>query len=185
MSAETEKSESNFNRRQVAECYINDPLNLKSSDHPSLQIVNLKLTGLNFQKWSRSVKIALRTKVKLSFIDGSCPKPNQNSLGFDQWIKCDSIVVSWLLNLMMPKLSEAFLYVYSAQELWNDLTERFGESNEPLLYQLEKEITDLYQGSDSVAMYYTKLNKLWDEISDMSDIPICTCPETCPSIKKL
>jgi len=35
-----------------------------------------------------------------------------------------------------------------------------------------------------VVVYYTKLKKLWDEISDMSDIPVCTCPETCPSIKK-
>ena len=94
------------------------------------------------------------------------------------------MVVSWLLNSMMPELSEAFLYVNSARELWDELTERFGESNGPLLYQLEKEITELYQGSDSVAVYYTKLKRLWDEISDASGIPICTCPETYPSIKK-
>jgi len=36
-----------------------------------------------------------------------------------------------------------------------------------------------------VAVYYTKLKRLWDEISDMSDMPVCTCPETCPSIKKM
>jgi len=111
MSAETENSESNYERRQVAECYINDPLFLQSSDHPGMQIVSLKLTGLNFQKWSKSVKIALRTKVKLGFIDGSCSKPNRNTSKFDQWIKCDSMVVSWLLNSMTPELSEAFLYV--------------------------------------------------------------------------
>ena len=94
------------------------------------------------------------------------------------------MVVSWLLNSMMPELSEAFLYVNSARALWNELAERFGESNGPLLYQLEKEITDLHQGSDSVAVYYAKLKRLWDEITDMSNIPICTCPKTCPSIKK-
>ena len=118
-----------------------------------------KLTGPNFMKWSRTVKIALRTKGKLGLIDGSCPKPGQDSLKFDQWIKCDSMVGSWLLNSMVPDLSEAFLYVNSAQELWNELTERFGESNGPLLYHLEKEISELYQGSDSVAVYYTKLNR--------------------------
>ena len=85
---------------------------------------------------------------------------------------------------MVPELSEAFLYVNSTQELWSELTERFGESNGPLLYHLEKEISDLYQRSDSVAVYYTKLKHLWDEINDMSDVPICTCPETCPSVKK-
>ena len=61
---------------------------------------------------------------------------------------------------MTADLSEAFLYVNSAQELWEELTERFGESNGPLLYHLEKEITDLYQGSDSVTAYYTKLKRL-------------------------
>jgi len=66
------------------------------------------------------------------------------------------MVVSWLLNSMVPDLSKAFLYVNSAQELWDELLERFGESNGPLLYHLEKEIADLYQGSDSIAVYYTK-----------------------------
>jgi len=146
--------------------------------------VNLKLTGPNFQKWGRSVKIALRTKGKLGFLDGTCAKPGQSSPKLDQWMKCDSMVVSWLLNSMVPELSEAFLYVNSAQELWDELTEKFGESNGPLLFHLEKEISELYQGGDPVAVYYTKLKRLWDEISDMLDIPICTCPETCPSVKK-
>jgi len=115
--------------------------------------VSLKLTGPNFQKWSRSVKIALRTKGKLGFIDGSCARPAQNSLKFDQWVKCDSMVVSWLLNSMLPELSKAFLYVNSAQELLDELTKRFGESNGPLFYHLEKEIADLYQGGDLVAVY--------------------------------
>ena len=37
------------------------------------------------------------------------------------------------------------LYADSAKELWSELTERFGDSNGPLLYQLEKEISELYQ----------------------------------------
>ena len=64
---------------------------------------------------------------------------------------------------MVPDLSEGFLYVNSAQESWSELTERFNESNGPLPYQLEKEIFELYQGNDSIAVYYTKLKKLWDE----------------------
>ena len=180
-----ENSDATSNRRQnESDLYNNDPLWLQNSDHPGAQLVGVKLTGLNFQKWSRSVKIALRTKGKLGFIDGSCARPSQDTSKLEQWIKCDSMVVSWLLNSMVPDLSEAFLYVNTAHELWDELTERFGESNGPLLYQLEKEISDLYQGSDIVAVYYTKLKRLWDEISDMFDVPVCTCLETCPSILK-
>ena len=130
------------------------------------------------------MKAALRTKEKLGFIDGSCARPGQDTHKFDKWIKCDSMVVSWLLNSMVPDLSEAFLYVNSAHELWDELTERFGESNGPLLYHLEKEIAYLYQGSDSVAVYYAKLKRLWDELSDMSDVPICTCPGHAPRSRR-
>jgi len=79
------------------------------------------------------VKTALRTKGKLGFLDGSCVKLGQNSVKFEQWIKCDNMVVSWHLNSMVPELSEAFLYVNFAQELWDELTERFGESNSFIL----------------------------------------------------
>ena len=180
-----ENFDSNISQRQTEQDYYNNnPLCLHSLDHPGAQIVNIKLTGFNFQKWSRSLKIALKTKGKLGFIDGTCTRPGQDNHKLIQWIKCDSMVVSWLLNSMMLDLLEAFLYVNSAQELWDELIERFGESNGPLLYHLEKEIAYLYQGGDSVAVYYTKLKRLCDELSDMSDVPLCTYPGTCPSIKK-
>jgi len=44
------------------------------------------------------------------------------------------MVVSWLLNSIVPELSEAFLYTGSAEELWLGLSERFGQNNGPLLY---------------------------------------------------
>jgi len=116
--------------------YNGDPLLLQPSDHLGLQLINLKLTDTKFQRWSKLVRIALRTKGKIDFLDGSCAKPTINSP--HQWIRCDSIVLSWLLNLMIPEMVEAFLYVDFAKELWLELTESFGDSNGPLLYQLEK-----------------------------------------------
>jgi len=97
--------------------YNDDPLALQSYDHPGFQLINLKLNGHNFQQWSKYVRIELRTKGKLGFLDGSCPRPAVNSPQFDQWIRCDSMVLSWLLNSMIPELAEAFLYVDSTKEL--------------------------------------------------------------------
>ena len=91
------------------------------------------------------MQIALKTKTKLGFIDGSCAKPSANSQSYDQWIRCDNMVVSWLLNSMTAELAKAFLYVNFASQLWDELIERFGQSNGPLLYQLEKELSELYQ----------------------------------------
>lgn len=155
--------------------YNCDPLLLQSSDHPGLQLVNTKLNGTNFQPWSRSVRIALNTRAKLGFIDGSCTRPDPDSPNLLQWIRCDNLVVSWLLNSIVPELSDAFLYANSAKDLWQELSDRFGQSNGPLLFQIEKEITELQQGTDSVAVYYTKLKKLWDELQNLSEIPVCKC----------
>jgi len=168
---------------QNVESYNADPVYLQGSDHPGMQFTN-KLNGMNFQHWSHAVKIALRTKVKLGFIDGTCSKPSLTSPLYDQWIRCDSMVVSWLLNSIDPSLSGAFIYANSAKELWNELVERFGQSNGPLLYKIQKEIADLHQGNDSIAVYYTKLKRLWDELADLSEILVCTCNSDCKAIKK-
>ena len=126
------------------------------------------------------------SKVKIGFIDGSCLMPDPTSQTYHQWIKVDNMVVSWLLNSIAPELADAFLYASSAYELWTELAERFGQSNGPLLYQIQKEIDGLYQENDSVALYYTKLKKLWDELSDMSEIAVCNCVhnKSCMALKK-
>ena len=94
------------------------------------------------------------------------------------------MAVSRLLNSMVNDLAEAFLHVNSAIQFWEELTYRFGQNNGPLLYQLEKEISKLYQGNVPVAMYYTKMKRLWDELDDMSKVPVCACDTTCMAIKK-
>ena len=151
-----------------------------------MQLTGIKLNGKNFQQWSRSVKIALRTRTKLALIDGSYNKPPSTSLKYEQWIRCDSMFVSWLLNSIVLELYEAFLYTSSAEELWTELSERFGQSNGPLLYQVQKDISEIYQGNDSIAIYYTKLKRLWDELDDLSEVPVCDCTHKadCIAIKK-
>ena len=46
------------------------------------------------------------------------------------------------------------------------------------MYQLQREISSISQGSMSVVQYYTKLKKLWDELTCLMPIPQCTSRET-------
>jgi len=55
-------------QRQI-EVYNDDPLYLQASDHPGLQLVNVKLKGSKFQRWTKLIRFTLRTKAKLDFID--------------------------------------------------------------------------------------------------------------------
>jgi len=44
----------------------------------------------------------------------------------------------------------------------------------------------LYQGNESVAVYYTKLKRLWDELDDLSEVRNCDCTHKndCTAVKK-
>ncbi|PWA55348.1 hypothetical protein CTI12_AA427390 [Artemisia annua] len=105
---------------------INDPLYLASSDHPAMVLTNTPFNGGNFLGWSRNVKMALGAKLRLGFIDGSCPKPLVTVVNVQRWIRCDYMVTCWILNSMVNELSEAFLYAQSACELWKEIAERYG-----------------------------------------------------------
>nr|GEU40737.1 hypothetical protein CTI12_AA427390 [Tanacetum cinerariifolium] len=91
---------------------INDPLHRASSDHPGMVLTNTPFNGDNFLGWSRNVKMAFSAKLKLGFIDGSCPKPAITDENVQRWVICDYMVTCWILNSMVTELSKAFLIGY-------------------------------------------------------------------------
>ncbi|KAJ0024487.1 hypothetical protein Pint_09321 [Pistacia integerrima] len=129
----------------------------------------------NYLSWSRSMKLALGAKVKLGFINGKCKMPDESAPEFDQWRRVDCMVTSWILNSISREIVEAFLYTTSAKDLWKELEKRFDECNGPLLYQIQRDISSISQGNMPVVQYYTKLKKLWDELTCLMPIPQCSC----------
>lgn len=87
--------------------------------------------------------LALKAKDKLQFIYGSYEIPPTRHTNMEKWKKVDSIVTSWILSSISKELVDAFIYTLSSKELWEELNERFGESNRPLLYQIKREISSL------------------------------------------
>ncbi|KAK9135468.1 hypothetical protein Syun_014798 [Stephania yunnanensis] len=154
---------------------IESPYLLQGYDHPGMVLVSDSLTGSNYLSWSRAMMIALGAKTKIGFIDGRCIKPDSADPNLDRWIKVDYMVTSWILNSISKDIVEAFLYTTSSFDLWNELKERFGECNGPLLYQLKRDIASISQGDLSLSQYYTKLKKLWDELSCLVPLPVCEC----------
>ena len=122
---------------------INDPLCISNSDNPSMGLTTTPFNGGNFLGWSRNVRMALGAKLKLGFIDGTCARPALTDVNYQRWIRCDYMVTCWILNSMVTEISDAFLYTQSAHELWKEITERYGQSNGPLIYQLERELSHI------------------------------------------
>nr|GEY29421.1 retrovirus-related Pol polyprotein from transposon TNT 1-94 [Tanacetum cinerariifolium] len=116
----------NFNQDSRSQNLMNNPLHLASSDHPGMMLTSTPFNGSNFLGWSRTIKMVLGAKLKLS-------------------------------------------------DLWKELEERYGQSNGPLIYHVERELSIVAQGNSTVAAYFNKLKKFWDELHSLNGVPVYNC----------
>ncbi|KAF7149087.1 hypothetical protein RHSIM_Rhsim03G0156500 [Rhododendron simsii] len=153
------------------------PYFIHSSDHPGLVLVSKRLNGDNYGMWYRSMIIALIAKNKIGFVDGTIEPPfaSKKPMDFALWVRCDKMVLSWLLNSVEPDLADGVVYAETSREVWEDLHDRFSQGNAPRIFQIKKAIESHSQGSTSVSAYYTKLKSLWDELSSYQNPPTCSC----------
>ncbi|XP_025884882.2 uncharacterized protein [Solanum lycopersicum] len=103
-------------------------------------------------------------KNKLRFINGECMKPSPQSPDYRQLERSDAMVTSWILNSLSKDITES---------------DRYDQTNGAKLYQIQKEINDLNQGILDITSYYTRMKKLWEELTTLSAKSICSCTCTC------
>ncbi|XP_075645836.1 uncharacterized protein LOC142617011 [Castanea sativa] len=167
---------------------MDDPLFLHHVESPSLVLVTQPLIdGENYSAWARAVRKALLTKNKLGFIDGTLTlsSPLISSPSFvHAWIRCDNMVGTWLTNSISPKLQASIIYEDTTLEIWNDLKNRFAQTNGPRVLNLQKEIAELHQGEMNITDFFTQLKVFWDQLQNLSPFPSCTCGKCVCNINK-
>ena len=120
------------------------PYFLHSGDHPGIALVSHPLAGSNYNAWSRAMWMALNAKNKLGFVDGSIPQPIADDLNANIWSRCNSMVISWLLNVVSEDIADNLLYLDTAHVVWSDLYERFHQSNAPRIFQIKAAVTWIF-----------------------------------------
>ncbi|KAL2233048.1 UNVERIFIED_CONTAM: hypothetical protein Sindi_1484800 [Sesamum indicum] len=135
-------AESSSNRA-AAEQLEREALYIHPSENSSLTLATSPLDSTNFLPWSRSIYVALGTKMKLRFIDGSFPSPEIGSTSFKQWRRVDHLVTSWIWNSISREIVESFMFVNSSRELWLEIQSRYGRSNGPMIYRIQHEISSV------------------------------------------
>lgn len=165
---------------------VNHPYYLHPSDSPGMQLISMILSEDNYNQWSRSMKIALSSKLKLGFVDGTYLKPAISSPLLVHWTRCNNMVTSWILNSRSIDIRNSVVYMKTAYDIWRDLEVRYSQSNVPKLFQLRSEISHLTQGNMSIASYFFKFRAVHDELDCISTKPRCTCSKcTCTVNSKL
>ncbi|XP_075074520.1 uncharacterized protein LOC142162108 [Nicotiana tabacum] len=124
---------------------------LHPSDSPGMVLVNSVFDGKGYGGWRRAIIIALSAKNKLGFIDGTFYQPDATSTNFKHWNRCNDMVISWILNSLSKDIAES----------------------------LQKELSDIVQGTSDIAGYYTKVKRIWDELDTLNTCMHCTCECNC------
>ena len=156
------------------------PYYLNNGDNPGIHLVTKPLSGDNYHTWSRSMSLALSSKNKLGFVIGTVPQPNDPSDPlYDLWTRCNDLVLSWITSCLAEHISASVIYIKIAKGVWDDLKERYSQSNGPRVFHLKQAISSLKQEQYDVSSYYTVLKSLWDEFLNYRPIPGCSCGAKC------
>ncbi|KAJ0892684.1 putative RNA-directed DNA polymerase [Helianthus annuus] len=160
----------------ISKLDIGDPLYLHPSDSSTLTIVSIKLKGTeNYPVWSNAMRLALEAKNKYGFIDGKCIKPKDDQVLANQWERCNSVVITWLLNSISEELFLGQVFSKLASEVWTDLKESFDKVDGSVVYDLYKRINGISQNGSTVAEYYNRLTTMWKQFDAMVQLPTCSC----------
>ncbi|CAO2825065.1 unnamed protein product [Amaranthus hypochondriacus] len=159
---------------------------LHPSDHAGTKLVSTQFDGTGYSDWTRSMLISLTAKNKMSFVDGTLPEPSPSSSDHSAWIRCNNMVIGWLIASMDRSIAKSIMYCATAREIWSELEERFGQASLAQLYSLQEALMNMRQAPDQhIAEYFTKMKAVWDELDHLSPLPYCTCSRcSCGLTKK-
>ncbi|XP_075098994.1 uncharacterized protein LOC142175887 [Nicotiana tabacum] len=116
------------------------PYYFHPSHYPGMNLISSSFDGKRYGGWRRVVIIALSAKNKLGFIDGFFIFPKTDSIIQQAWVRCNDMVLLWLLNSLSKEIAESVLYSQSTKDLWSDLKDKFVQANGARLFQLQKEL---------------------------------------------
>lgn len=96
----------------------NDQFVLSNSNNPNMSLTTTNFNGPKVEYDYINVHMI---EAKFNFIDGSCPTPLINALEFHKWMRCDYMVMCWLLNSLETNISEPSLLQDFGEKLMKSL----------------------------------------------------------------
>lgn len=77
--------------------------------------------------------------------------------------------------LLKASQNPSFTVRRTSVDLWHELEERYGLSSGPLMYQIQRDMSSIQQGTDTLTNYYNRLHRSWVELGRIAPIPKCHC----------
>jgi len=149
---------------------------LKSMDYNPLVVSNILQGSTNYFPWHREMTTILIIRRKLGFVFGTLQAP-EDTKGeeYEAWLTCHGVIRQWIWSSVSKEIAALIMYTDDPAVIWADLRDQYRQTNETHLYQLTNDASMIYQGTDSVSAFYTKLRTVWREIDSYGDTPHCDC----------
>ncbi|GKA20529.1 putative RNA-directed DNA polymerase [Tanacetum coccineum] len=155
---------------------MNDHLYLHSNDTNGTLLISFKLSGTkNYRVWAAALKHCIHSKNKLGFINGKLTKPDPETQPFlaEQLERCNSMVLTWILNFVSPEFFIGQVFSSNAKQMRDELAETSDKIDGSDIFNLHYKINTVSQNEFKLSDYYHKLNSLWREYDVMVQLPIC------------
>ncbi|XP_061338921.1 uncharacterized protein LOC133285673 [Gastrolobium bilobum] len=155
---------------------------LHPNENMSLVLVSSLMNGKNYHGWAKAMRMALWSKNKLSFVNGTITIPDVSDSRYRAWEQCNTMVLSWLHRSIKESISQSILRMDRACNVWNDLKERFSQSDVFKISNLQDDIHRIHKGDCMFSNYYTQLKILWDKLEALQPTPTCKYVHPCCNI---
>ncbi|GKB09804.1 putative transcription factor interactor and regulator CCHC(Zn) family protein [Tanacetum coccineum] len=149
-----------------------DPLYLHSNDTNGVPIIGFKLEGTeNYKIWKAAITIAIHTKNKLGFINGKIPRPVEAGFMQEQWDRCNSVVLNWILGCVSQDVFMGQVFSKIAKVVWDELEETYSKQDASVIFNMHYKIYSLTQSRSPLSEYYHKFNALWRQYDSLVNLP--------------
>lgn len=125
------------------------------------------LNGANYERWSKLMINAIRTKRKLGFLNGTIKRPAADTEDAERWDMVNSMIIGWIYSSVEPKLRSSISLVDDISVMWASIKNHFSVGDGTREHQLHADFTTCKQDGQTVEEYYGRLKVLWDDIADV------------------
>ncbi|KAF1864856.1 hypothetical protein Lal_00031819 [Lupinus albus] len=76
-------------------------------------------------------------------------------------------------------IAQGIVYIENAQELWEDLNDRFSKADHFRTFDLLQELHSIKQVDRDVTTYFNDIKILWEDLDSLRPALVCYCANTC------
>lgn len=143
---------------------LSNPFYIHPNENPAVTLIQQQLEGgMNFQYWVHLMCVAIISKKKMIFVDGTTTTPEKTNVLYIQWFRCNNMVLAWIQRSVNTNILTSIMFFDKGNDAWKDLKDKFDQGDIFKIANLLEDLCKVTQGPRDIFDCFTKFKALWDE----------------------